>query len=99
MIFCRDFSPGFSRLDSPACVARNFLRPLADGHRVFEQGQADVKFCALVEVLLMNDTDPPDLIEAIAAVDYSNGSDLLLARGASNSAITCIGAYDSRAQR
>ena len=56
------------------------LASLADARRVFEQGQVDLTFCTLVEVLLMNEVVSEDPVKVIAAVDYSNGSDVLLAR-------------------
>ncbi len=53
---------------------------LADARRVFEQGHADVIFCTLVEVMLMNEPRRKDFVRAFAATDYSNGGDMLLAR-------------------
>lgn len=54
------------------------LASLADSRRIFEQGQADVLCCTLVEVLLMNGGDDTDPVRVVSAVDYSNGSDVLL---------------------
>jgi NitT/TauT family transport system substrate-binding protein len=55
------------------------LASLADGRRVFEQGQADVMCCTLVEVLSTNESSGEDSAQIISAVDYSDGSDMLLA--------------------
>jgi ABC-type nitrate/sulfonate/bicarbonate transport system substrate-binding protein len=55
------------------------LASLADGRRVFEQGQADVMCCTLVEVLSTNESSGEDPAQIISAVDYSDGSDMLLA--------------------
>ena len=56
------------------------LASLADSRRIFEQGQADVTCCTLVEVLLMNGSDDKDPVRVVSAVDYSDGSDMLLGR-------------------
>jgi NitT/TauT family transport system substrate-binding protein len=56
------------------------LASLADSRRVFEQGNADVIACSLVEVLLMNDAPTGDRTEAFLVCDYSDGGDILLAR-------------------
>ncbi len=53
---------------------------LSDSRRVFEQGNADVIGCSLVEVLLMNDGQSGRQVDAFLACDYSSGSDMLLAR-------------------
>ena len=70
---------GFFR-DEGVSVQLIELSSLADGRRVFEQGQADLTCCTLVEVLLMNEADDKDPVRVISALDYSNGSDMLLAR-------------------
>jgi NitT/TauT family transport system substrate-binding protein len=56
------------------------LASLADARRVFEQGRSDLICCTLVEVLMMNECISPDAVKCVAAFDYSNGSDALLAR-------------------
>jgi NitT/TauT family transport system substrate-binding protein len=56
------------------------LGSLADSRRIFEQRQADITCCTLVEVLLMNDSNHADPVRIVSAVDYSNGSDMLLGR-------------------
>jgi NitT/TauT family transport system substrate-binding protein len=55
------------------------LASLADTRRVFENGQADLVCCTLVEVLMMNEAARRDAIQCVGVFDYSNGSDMLLA--------------------
>ncbi len=56
------------------------LGTLSDARRVYEQGNADVVGCTLVELLLMNDSGiQANRSKAITIVDYSNGGDMLLA--------------------
>ncbi len=56
------------------------LASLADARRVFEHGQTDLICCTLVEVLMMNDAVVTDPVKSIHVFDYSNGSDMLVAR-------------------
>jgi NitT/TauT family transport system substrate-binding protein len=56
------------------------LASLADARRVFEQGQANLICCTLVEAMLMNELAGENRIKVIAPFDYSCGSDMLLAK-------------------
>jgi NitT/TauT family transport system substrate-binding protein len=69
---------GFFR-DEGLSVRLLELASLADARRVFEQGQANLLCCTLVEALLMNESAGENEIRVIAPFDYSSGSDMLLA--------------------
>jgi NitT/TauT family transport system substrate-binding protein len=66
------------------------MASLADARRVFEQGQANLLCCTLVEALLMNESTSQNAIRVIAPFDYSCGSDMLLAN-ADISSLKAIG--------
>jgi NitT/TauT family transport system substrate-binding protein len=56
------------------------MASLADARRVFEQRQSELICCTLVEVLMMNDSAGENTAQCVGVFDFSNGSDMLLAR-------------------